>query len=187
MANMLIPNVVWETAKELIRQVEVGTVGPDLLALQVLKLERATVMSILHSEAKEMKGQAASMVVQSEGGVNMSRGFANAIQAVRELQAFLERHLDARHVVEGVTARVLDAVECKRDDHGGMGLGGGGGAGGGDIRMGMGNSGFPYSVPAGVRIRMIERIWAHSSSTCLKVVWNSLTKCPFVSIREITF
>ena len=172
---------VWETAKELVRQVEAGTIRGNMLALQVLKLERATAVSLLRAEAakplkptKEIPPVVVNAV--SPGGIGNESGVATAMRAVRELQVFLERHLDARHVVEGVTARVLDALESKRDDRDGLGIGsmvgagtggigggggpgGGGGTGGGEMRMALGGIGFPFNLQMQMRMGLDMRLF----------------------------
>lgn len=138
--SVSVSDAVRETAKELVRQVQAGNVSTTALAMHVLKLERATAVSVLRSNAGHSNHRHAhnnnnnktgtSATVDNGSGVDSTSGIISAgtaaglaatgimgaMRAVREVELFLERHLEATHVVEAVSARVMDALESKRDE-----------------------------------------------------------------------
>lgn len=78
-----IPPVVLNTAKEVMRRGQAGMYSDEECAMQVAKLQRAAAL-----------------------------GSKSRLQAVHTLRDQLERHLpERRHIVEGISARVVDIIE----------------------------------------------------------------------------
>lgn len=85
----MVLDAVLKTAKELMRQAEAGTLSGDALEVQILKLERATALSS-----------------------------PTAAADVLEVRDLLEARIEEGHIVEAVTARVMDAIAGKEEDEG---------------------------------------------------------------------
>lgn len=82
----MLSDAVLETARELMRQSQMGSFTPNALAMQILKLERVTAM-----------------------------GSSSPLNDVIELRDELETHMSERYILEAITARVMDALENKHD------------------------------------------------------------------------